>query len=221
MRRAARRLAESVGVIARLHATRQCASHRTTPAWTPSCSAGPPRTAPTSDLPIFSSPFAVARRARAYASLRKEVTRDGSVRWVRLAGSGEGDRGDADGTTADDRRERRSRPSRPNRTRTPTDPETNRQRALNTRVSTAPDAVSALREFAEAHRAFPNGVNDVNVAALFVVLARSNRLCSLRGTSAARLESLEGSQTTKPSNPPPKNPPSLSLEPSSPISSYA
>ena len=111
---------------------------------------------------------------------------------MRLAGSGEGDRGDADGTTADDRRERRSRPSRPNRTRTPTDPETNRQRALNTRVSTAPDAVSALREFAEAHRAFPNGVNDVNVAALFVVLARSNRLCSSRGTSAARLEGLEG-----------------------------
>lgn len=107
---------------------------------------------------------------------------------MRLAGSGEGDRGDADGTTADDRRERRSRPSRPNRTRTPTDPETNRQRALNTRVSTAPDAVSALREFAEAHRAFPNGVNDVNVAALFVVLARSNRLCSSRGTSAAHLE---------------------------------
>ena len=107
---------------------------------------------------------------------------------MRLAGSGEGDRGDADGTTADDRRERRSRPSRPNRTRTPTDPETNRQRALNTRVSTAPDALSALREFAEAHRAFPNGVNDVNVAALFVVLARSNRLCSSRGTSAAHLE---------------------------------
>ena len=133
---------------------------------------------------MFSSPFAVARRARAYASLRKEVTRDGSVRWVRLAGVGEGDRGDADGTTADDRRERRSRPySRPNRTRTPTDPETNRQRALNTRVSTAPDAVSALREFAEAHQSFPNGVNDVNVAALFVVLARSNRLCSSRGAA--------------------------------------
>ena len=111
---------------------------------------------------------------------------------MRLAGSGEGDRGDADGMTADDRRERRSRPSRPNRTRTPTDPETNRQKALNTRVSTAPDAVSALREFAEAHRAFPNGVNDVNVAALFVVLARSNRLCSSRGTSAAHLEGLEG-----------------------------
>ena len=107
---------------------------------------------------------------------------------MRLAGSGEGDRGDADGMTADDRRERRSRPSRPNRTRTPTDPETNRQKALNTRVSTAPDAVSALREFAEAHRAFPNGVNDVNVAALFVVLARSNRLCSSRGTSAAERE---------------------------------
>ena len=136
---------------------------------------------------MFSSPFAVARRARAYASLRKEVSRDGSVRWVRLAGVGEGDRGDADGTTADDRRERRSRPySRPNRTRTPTDPETNRQRALNTRVSTAPDAVSALREFAEAHQSFPNGVNDVNVAALFVVLARSNRLCSSRGAKIDR-----------------------------------
>ena len=137
---------------------------------------------------MFSSPFAVAlRRARAYASLRKEVTRDGSVRWVRLAGVGGGDRGDADGTTADDRRERRSRPySRPNRTRTPTDPETNRQRALNTRVSTAPDAVSALREFAEAHQSFPNGVNDVNVAALFVVLARSNRLCSSRGAKIDR-----------------------------------
>lgn len=103
---------------------------------------------------------------------------------MRLAGVGGGDRGDADGTTADDRRERRSRPySRPNRTRTPTDPETNRQRALNTRVSTAPDAVSALREFAEAHQSFPNGVNDVNVAALFVVLARSNRLCSSRGAA--------------------------------------
>ena len=166
MRRAARRLAESVGVVTRT--TRRCASHRATPAWTSSSSAGLPRTAPASDLPIFSSAFAVARHARAYASLRKEVTRDGNVRWVRLAGSGDGERGGGDAR----RDSTRSRP--PNRT--PSDPETNRQRALNARVSKAPDAIAALREFAEAHRAFPNGVNDVNVAALFVALARSTRL---------------------------------------------
>ena len=166
MRRAARRLAESVGVVTRT--TRRCASHRATPAWTSSSSAGLPRTAPASDLPIFSSAFAVARHARAYASLRKEVTGDGNVRWVRLAGSGDGERGGGDAR----RDSTRSRP--PNRT--PSDPETNRQRALNARVSKAPDAISALREFAEAHRAFPNGVNDVNVAALFVALARSARL---------------------------------------------
>ena len=130
-----------------------------------------PRTAPASDLPIFSSAFAVARHARAYASLRKEVTRDGNVRWVRLAGSGDDSTRSRGG--GDARRDStRSRP--PNRT--PSDPETNRQRALNARVSKAPDAIAALREFAEAHRAFPNGVNDVNVAALFVALARSTRL---------------------------------------------
>ena len=169
MRRAARRLAESVGVVTRT--TRRCASHRATPAWTSSSSAGLPRTAPASDLPIFSSAFAVARHARAYASLRKEVTRDGNVRWVRLAGSGDDSTRSRGG--GDARRDStRSRP--PNRT--PSDPETNRQRALNARVSKAPDAIAALREFAEAHRAFPNGVNDVNVAALFVALARSTRL---------------------------------------------
>jgi hypothetical protein len=96
------------------------------------------------------------------------VTRDGNVRWVRLAGSGDGEGGGGDAR----RDSTRSRP--PNRT--PSDPETNRQRALNARVSKAPDAIAALREFAEAHRAFPNGVNDVNVAALFVALARSARL---------------------------------------------
>ena len=178
MRRAARRLAESVGVVTRT--TRRCASHRATPAWTSSSSAGLPRTAPASDLPIFSSPFAVARHARAYASLRKEVTGDGNVRWVRLAGSGDDERGGGDArrdSVAVRRDSTRSRP--PNRTRPnrpPTDPETNRQRALNARVSKAPDAVTALREFVEAHHAFPNGVNDVNVAALFVALARSARL---------------------------------------------
>ena len=122
------------------------------------------------------------REARARASLRKEVTGDGNVRWVRLAGSGDGERGGGDArrdSVAVRRDSTRSRP--PNRTRLnrpPTDPETNRQRALNARVSKAPDAVTALREFVEAHQTFPNGVNDVNVAALFVALARSARLRS-------------------------------------------
>jgi hypothetical protein len=111
------------------------------------------------------------------------VTRDGNVRWVRLAGSGDGEGGGGDAR----RDSTRSRP--PNRT--PSDPETNRQRALNARVSKAPDAIAALREFAEAHRAFPNGVNDVNVAALFVALARSTRLRraatpSLRAATASK-----------------------------------
>ena len=190
MRRAARRLAESVGVVTRT--TRRCASHRATPAWTSSSSAGLPRTAPASDLPIFSSPFAVARHARAYASLRKEVTGDGNVRWVRLAGSGDGERGGGDArrdSVAVRRDSTRSRP--PNRTRLnrpPTDPETNRQRALNARVSKAPDAVTALREFVEAHQTFPNGVNDVNVAALFVALARS---AGLRSRKANREKTSE------------------------------
>ena len=189
--RAARRLAESVGVVTRT--TRRCASHRATPAWTSSSSAGLPRTAPASDLPIFSSPFAVARHARAYASLRKEVTGDGNVRWVRLAGSGDGERGGGDArrdSVAVRRDSTRSRP--PNRTRLnrpPTDPETNRQRVSErARVSKAPDAVTALREFVEAHQTFPNGVNDVNVAALFVALARS---AGLRSRKANREKTSE------------------------------
>ena len=115
------------------------------------------------------------------------------MRWVRLAGSGDGERGGGDArrdSVAVRRDSTRSRP--PNRTRLnrpPTDPETNRQRALNARVSKAPDAVTALREFVEAHQTFPNGVNDVNVAALFVALARSARL---RSRKANREKTSEG-----------------------------
>ena len=105
------------------------------------------------------------------------MTRDGNVRWVRLARSDDGELGgQGRPTVADGRGATRSRPSSRTRGSRNGDPETNRQRALNTRVSTAPDAVSALRAFAEAHRTFPNGVNERNVAALFVTLARSRRL---------------------------------------------
>ena len=67
---------------------------------------------------------------RAYASLRKEVTGT-ATRWVRLAGSGDGERGGGDArrdSVAVRRDLTRSRP--PNRTRLnrpPTDPETNRR----------------------------------------------------------------------------------------------
>ena len=144
----------------------------------------------------MSSSSAVARHARAFASLRKEVTRDGNVRWVRITPSGDGERGNEDRPAVAVRRDAtRSRPFHRTRRSTNGDssPETNRQRALNARVSTAPDAVSALRAFAEAHRSFPSGVNELNVAALFVALARTRRLIRVAGSPDA--ETTETTET--------------------------
>ena len=66
---------------------------------------------------------------------------------------------------------------------------------MNIRVSNAKDVLGALREFVDAQAAFP--VNSVNVAALFVAVARTSGLPPSRGSTrgAAETESETESET--------------------------
>ena len=97
------------------------------------------------------------------------------MRWVRPASGG-----DAGTGSGDDRYCFKSHNSSDHRLRQSARPkhsidfDTNQQRALNKRVSSSMDTSHALQEFTKANNEFD--VNAVNIAALFVILARTSRL---------------------------------------------
>jgi hypothetical protein len=207
MRRAAREVVDLVGVVSRSLAVTPCtlpkksfATSAATSTSVTACAltrwAAPSSTGSLTSLSFFGnnghhvSPR--ANFARHFASLRKQTAGDGVLRWVRVGGSG-GANSDDD-VSVDETRKRyntargdRHPSSARGKEFSKDDFETNRQRALNKRVSTAVDTAAALGEFTRATDAFQ--VNAVNVASLFVVLARCSRL-TVDDTNGTAIEKL-------------------------------